>query len=269
MFVPPRRAPQRTRSYLLAAFAIVAAGTLLVFGLSAGLSWLERRQGDEAAQERTAVAEMRSSLQQVRDRQGRIDTRPKANGPAGQAEAFFKRFAAQALADQVSYRTEIAALGFPDFLKPQRLATENLSAVLTKLRQAHGIVGRYRALSEQRVAEARASVSRLDLTDYQKSQLLAGMDSTAASAAIQRTQMWDFEEQMVEGYEGMVQVLARGRRDWRFSGGKLRFSNAGVMNSYNEQVLRVQALAGQEAALRNQALEKVDQRLSRAADEVP
>jgi hypothetical protein len=264
-----RTTPRRGPAYfgLLLACAFVAQMT--VFNIKSPVPI--QPVVDDRAESGVALRAMKSTADVAFDSKhggAPIDVRPTAKGDAGVVEGIAKQFVAKIVADQESYRAELAALGFPGFMTPDRLAADRgLRSTRAKLAQAQTVVQKYRDLQAARLHEYRDTISRSSISDLNKQQILQGIDADYDANLANDTHIWDLESGILGEYQQAVEVLARTQGGWGVFGHKLHFGNAAAMQAFNAHVLRAKSLGAEEAALRAASRDKMNQDFSKAIDE--
>jgi hypothetical protein len=241
----------------LVALVAIAIGVLAVKGERAET----RHRIGEAKNEQVALAQMKSTFDDLSASKAgaRVDTRVQATGEAGEIEGAVKQLAATVAAERDSYHAEITALGFPGFLAPQQLATENLGEVHAKLVRAKAVEEKYRALSDGLNVQFEGWVNKTSLSPDHKAQLVANFNQGWASGAPVRDQVWNDEASLIGQYDGLVVMLSRDRGAWRLQGGhKLAFTSPSVLSAYNSYIMNIRTLAADQAQLRQEKVRSTD-----------
>jgi hypothetical protein len=239
------------------AFVLIGIGVLAVKAERA----LVRHEVGEARNEKVAVAQMKSAFDSLAASKpgAPVDTQVQATGEAGTVEGVVKRLAATVAANRDGYHAEVGSLGFPGFLAPQQLASENLGEVHAKLVRAEAIERKYRAMSDGLNLQVEDWVNASDLTPDHKSQLLDSFNRGWASGGSVRNQMWNDEEGLLSQYDGLVGLLWRDRSSWRLQGGhKLAFTNPAVLSAYNANIINIRNLAADQTQLRQAKVRATD-----------
>lgn len=252
-----QRAATRGAVYFLIIWAVV-------FALDASAVVFAKVVIKSNNETKIAVADMRSTLETAA-RSGAsaasIDTRPKGGGDAGAADGLIKRLVAQVLTDHQNYIAEMRGLGFPDILRPDRLAKENLADAAAAVAKAKQVEARYRALNETRLTDLRAQVAHSSLSAIGKQEFVAGMDRAAPADAAKRARLWGLEESILADADHVVTLLASSRGAWRYNGQTLAFSDPAVLADYNAHIRDMQADAQREEQLRDQNMQAAESSL--------
>lgn len=258
------RAAERAPMHLL----VIA---LVVLGANIGGIMLARSlaHGDDA-QGRIAMHEFQTLLNTVAradpDHPPAIDLRPKATGDAGVLEAAIRRMMSDVLADRSNYHRELAAIGLSQSLSPAGLASDpGLRHTQATILQARQIVAKYRALNDQRIADARKAVEASSISLSMKAGFNEGLDKALAQRGDVREHIWDLESKILDEYAALANDLAHARGHWARHGGALAFADGHDLTAFNVHIAKIKLMSQEERDAQAQVLNQVQDEATQAA----
>jgi len=197
-----------------------------------------------------------------------IDLQPatsSATGDLGVTEILTKQMLNDAAATHNEYLKALENAGWMGILDSARLAKDpSMEDSLAIVERTEAIVKEYRAKGfaiidsmPQRVAQApfRSETARR--------QVAKGMEAGLTRARLNNTINWDYEEQIMEEYRGIIELLARRRGKYAFQpDGTVVFESVEDVETYNAHMSRADEIIRRQAeAMQKQqadALKKLD-----------
>jgi hypothetical protein len=257
-------APRRGQKSYVVLLCVVLSTHVVIGSLLAGYA----RDSDarERGQMLTAASEMQATLREAAKQAdaGPVDTRPKASGEAGELERMVKQFYAVLREDQVAYRAELTALGFPAFIQPENIGAPGGPARARKgLDRMDAVVAKYRARTEQRLTEYRVTIQNAPIRDKYKSGMLAGFDESMVARKPDRDRLWNLEQDIVDEYRAVVTLLEHPKGRWTADAKGYRFESRADLKAFNGHVAKAQDLAQEQERLRQQTLDRTQDVLAK------
>ncbi|GLR14400.1 hypothetical protein GCM10007907_31900 [Chitinimonas prasina] len=255
-----------------AGIALLAVLVTAGLGSLAAHSIASKRQADRAALQ-VAVSEIRGEINNMSadllngqdglPKQGAlIDTTPRATGSAGEMERFIKTFFRDLTALRNDYQREISNSGWENLLNASQFSQDpgfhQRRALVHEVRQ---IANTYQARNHQAINNTLASISTLNMSEADKSDLRSGFEQGLVKARRNIDKLWALENQAIDEMGAMVDLLARNPQAWEVEQGNVAFNNQALLDRYNAHFRRVQEIVQEQEAMQRQSLNNANAEL--------
>ena len=168
-----------------------------------------------------------------------------ATGTAGLVERLTLDMFRATSDDLRNYQREIEATGIIEVLGPASVRPlADVSEGRRRLEAARVIVARYRQRQEDRVATFERRIQEADISERDRQEMLAGFREGVARQRDRSDRSWAIEAQIVDEFNGALDVLARG--GWQRSGREYRFSRAADLSAFNARMATIERIAAEQ-----------------------
>lgn len=252
-----RRAPERGPLYFLILFAFAVLAPAGVIEL------LHLATTREAAQYRVAVADLTQTFSGLTNRRTGADQLTlRAQGEAGDLERVLKKFAVTAADAARKYRDTLAALDYPAFMTPSRLAADpGLVGTRTKIKTARAALNAYRIQYDASLANLQTDIETVGSHDAWKEGALTAVTQGRANSR----ELFDCRDDIFVELEAMVDLLARREGHWKVDDQRILFTSRRDLEAYGTYQAKLQQRAQEERALVAQARSNVTEELNAIA----
>jgi hypothetical protein len=255
-WVRPRQ-PQRAAPYLLILAIVLTVTNVAATTVMKGAMQRDLSEGRQITSDLVATA------RSVADGGSAVDRQPKSKGGLREVEGVARGLLADAVADREAYRNELAGLGFPEVITPQRVAADpGQRATLAKLDQMREIVAKYQRRDAERLEAARAKVAALPRNAF-TSGFLEGYDKARAQGGATSARAWRLELEMVDEHRKAIEALRRSAGRWQAQKDGYVFERQADLDAWQAPIQRIQALAAEQEQLSKSALESMERKAAR------
>ena len=253
-----RREPARTGWLgLLAIYAALIAAS----HLSANRQREELKTA-AAEIERTVTTAAQATVASTPSVPSPLPTAPVAGGEAGKIETVIKTMMNKTLAQRREYELELEAIGWSNILDGERIRKDStLAESNTMIRQAHDIVAKYSARTDDLFIQIRRDIETSGMKPDSQREMLAGFDETASRSKAQASKVWALEEQVLSQVENVFTLLAAKRNAWQVQQNQILFNNQGDLDLFKSYLSRINQIVAQQQEMQNVNMRRTQESL--------
>ncbi len=195
-------------------------------------------------------------------------TNPNLTGPLAAAQMFAAEIMNFSVSETNAYGAELEQVGLLTVLDPVRLQTDDdYSESRTMLAGARQVIDKYR--NRQHIIEDKvySMFDELDMPAEMKDDFEAGVKQGLASGAINRTLLWDLEEQSLDQFDGIIDTLSSNA--WEYDGEYILFESDDAAAKFNDHLATIDAIFQEQIALQRSVVEDNMRRQKRGTRERP
>jgi len=179
-----------------------------------------------------------------------IQRQPQSRGQMRDVEVLLRDTLAEAAADQQVYQRELAALGFPDLISPERVAADpGQRRTMAKLEELQATIAIHTKREARRVETLRARAAALPKNAFNQG-FLEGFDKARQRGeAGGSNRSWALEAAMVDEYRKSIEALQRASGRWRVRNGSYVFDRQADLDAWQAPLQRADQLAAEQAKI--------------------
>ena len=183
----------------------------------------------------------------------KVEEKSTSSGPAAKIEVYIKSLLNKAISLKNDYLLEMDAIGWDSILDPKRLS-EDKTLIKSKvmIESAREIVEKYRAKHYDLLNEMRSNLTKLDINDSIKREVIKGFDKSLPDSKTLIKHSWEYEEMLVKEYGNVLNLLSAKSGTWLIENNKIMFSAQEDLDTYNSYILTLESIAEKQQKFHNE-----------------
>jgi len=224
-------------------------------------------------QAKTAIGEIRNEWEGISESTTSIDgvpgrihtkveTKPKSRGEYGEIERYAKEVMDQMVSQRNSYINEISGIGWNSILDASRIEKDiSFAESKTLIKGARGLVKKYTEKTQFLLKDAKGNIHSLEVSESVKQNMIVGFEKGMDIAAVDIKETWKLENQAINEFAGIFDLLAATTNDWIVQGGQILFLDEAQLVKFNSHILAIQEIVQKQVSIQSKNSSEVDRQL--------
>lgn len=192
----------------------------------------------------------------------KVETKPKSRGEYGEIERYAKEVMDQMVSQRNSYVNEVSGIGWNSILDARRIEKDvSLVESKTLIRKARALVKKYSEKTQVLLNDAKDNIHSLNVSESVKKSMIIGFEEGMDIAAADIEETWELENQAVNEFAGIIDLLAATTDDWIVQGGQILFLSEANLSKFNNHIVVIQEIVQKQVSIQSKSSSEVDRRL--------